>query len=69
MKDPKACVKCGVSFDLHKRDVSEWPMIDDEDASDHCRTCWFKFSEKKGGRPLGGLKSLKRPKFRPSTGI
>ena len=59
MKYPAQCIVCGNHFDLH-RDVSNWPIIDDENASEHCATCWGKKAEKKG-RPLGRLEIKRIP--------
>jgi hypothetical protein len=39
-------------FDPYVRDVSDWPLIEDLNASEHCRTCWMELARTRG-RPLG----------------
>jgi hypothetical protein len=49
----RRCARCErASFDPARRDVSDWPVIDDLDASDHCRGCWTELARTQG-RPLG----------------
>lgn len=49
----RLCIRCKTgSFDPYSRDVSDWPLIDDLDASDHCRSCWMELARTRG-RPLG----------------
>ncbi len=49
-RDLRQC-RCGAAFDLN-RDVSRWPFIDDENASEYCKVCWFKMARTRG-RPMG----------------
>ncbi len=52
-RELRVCIRCRVvSFDPASRDVSDWLVIDDLDASDHCRGCWTELSKTRG-RPLG----------------
>lgn len=49
----RTCVRCGrATFDPSRRDVSDWPLIEDLDASDHCRSCWMELAGTRG-RKLG----------------
>jgi len=48
----RQCIRCGIHFDPAARDVLDWPVIDEMDASDHCRSCWIELA-KTLGRPLG----------------
>lgn len=53
LHDLRVCVRCqAATFDPHQRDVGDWPIIDDRDASDHCRSCWMELA-KTLGRKLG----------------
>jgi hypothetical protein len=49
----RVCARCQIAtFDPFQRDVSDWPIIDDLNASDHCRACWMEMAKTRG-RPLG----------------
>lgn len=49
----RTCARCRqATFDPYQRDVSDWLIIDDLNASDHCRACWMEMA-KTQGRPLG----------------
>jgi hypothetical protein len=49
----RLCIRCGHgSFDPVTRDVSDWLLIEDLNASEHCRSCWIELARTRG-RPLG----------------
>lgn len=47
------CIACRrATFDPFDRDVSDWPLIEDHNASEHCHRCWMERARTQG-RPLG----------------
>jgi hypothetical protein len=55
----RICVACQRNeFCEWCRDVDDWPVIDDLNASEHCRRCWFEMAETRG-RQLGDVPQYK----------
>ena len=49
----RRCLHCRQAvFDPAGRDVSDWPLIEDRNASEHCTRCWMELARTQG-RPLG----------------
>ena len=46
----QTCIRCHrQTFDHVSRNVADWPLIDDANASEHCQACWMEMG-KAGGR-------------------
>ncbi len=49
----RRCFHCQQAvFDPVNRDVSDWPLIENRNASEHCTRCWMELAQTLG-RPLG----------------
>lgn len=56
----QTCIRCHrQTFDPHTRSVTDWPMIDDANASEHCQVCWMEMGRVRG-RMMGGA-TVKMP--------
>lgn len=47
----QTCIRCHrQTFDHVSRNVADWPLIDDANASEHCQACWMEMAQTAGRR-------------------